>query len=1338
MAEQKPISSTGYGPRSRIYFDGNQSSYQIWETRFINYLYTIDKGLHKAILPKLTDVDDDTDLNTKNRWAYAELVQVLDERSLQLIMNDSQDNGREALKVLRKHYASIEKPRVLTLYEELTTLRMSPTEDITDFMIRAERAATGLRSAGENISDNLIIAMILKGLPDAYKPFVVIHTQLDQAKSLTEFKAAVHNYANTESVRTSTQQSTALATTTNQSKRQQGNASGGTQLKCMACGKANHKSSQCRSKAKLKCGYCQAQGHIEKECMKKQREKSSTQSANATKSTEFTFTISADVDHANNTTSNNSRKLLVDCGATCHIVNNVDYFTSFDPNFNPKKHFIQLADGHRSNELATAKGKAQFNLPDSDGKVHKITLNNALLAPDFPVSLFSVQTAVQSGAEITFAKDYTKLTANGTDFNITKLGKLYYLQTDVLSDDSANVTKSIDECHTILGHTNYDDIVSLQGVTRGMKVQGKATKTCTTCTTSKMTKLPKSYDDPPTYATQPLQRVHSDLCGPIEPVSREGHKYIINFVDEYSSMLFVYFLRAKSEADKALQQFIADVAPIGSVKELHSDNGGEYMSQSFQKTLLDNQIKHSTTTPHTPYQNGKSERSWRSILEMSRCLISDAQLAKTFWPYAVKHSQYVRNRSYQRRTKSTAYELFTNEKPDMSKIHRFGSPCTYYIDGHKQKLDARGQPGIYLGINTQNKGYYVLNDRKVVTTRNVTMHVNTDNSPQCYEEKIERKPYSVNHDISSQNTDSGSLSREPEAVIQPTPRQTNGDEQTTPNQPPIQTRPRRERKTPAHLSDYYLSLAESSTDYAYNTCTIPLIPNTYEEAIASDDSSQWKAAMDIEMSTLQANNTWTTKPLPAGREETKGRWVFTVKQGKKPGQIQYKARYVARGYSQIHGVDYDETYSPTTKFTSIRTLLQKAVNENLHLHQLDVKGAYLNAPIDKDIYVQQPPGYEKYNTEGTKLTCHLNKSLYGLKQSGRNWHTTFTEYLKSMGYTASDVDPCIYTKHVNSDQVVILFWVDDIIVGSSNQELINQTKQTLHDKFKMDDRGKLQWFLGIDFQRLSNGHYQMSQERYTEAILKRFNMADCKPANTPADKGIYLTKATDDDKLDNSFPYRQAIGSLIYLMTGTRPDLSWIISKLSQFLEKPTTTHVTAVKRVLRYIKSTKSYSLTFTPSDGTLLGYSDSDWGGDLDERRSTTGYIFTIGKSAPISWKSHKQPVVALSSSEAEYMAMVEATKEAIHLRQLLTSFDMAQDKSTNVYVDNQSAIALAQNTSKHHNRSKHIDIRYHFLRLQTDVVYTYVETKKNLADILTKPLDRIAHTQQSNMLFQLEGAC
>ena len=479
-------------------------------------------------------------------------------------------------------------------------------------------------------------------------------------------------------------------------------------------------------------------------------------------------------------------------------------------------------------------------------------------------------------------------------------------------------------------------------------------------------------------------------------------------------------------------------------------------------------------------------------------------------------------------------------------------------------------------------------------------------------------------------------------------------------------------KPPEYLKDY-----SCTVDYA--CAAIPMIPETYEQAINSDDAKYWKAAMDAEISMLTDNDTWEITPLPSDRTETKGKWVYTIKQGQKEGEVTYKARYVARGYSQVSGIDYDETFSPTTRFTSIRMLLQKAVNESFHLHQMDVKGAYLNAPIDKEIYVQQPPGYERTDESGTRLTCHLKRSLYGVKQSGRNWYMTLTDFLKSKNFTVTNTDPCVYVRgNTPDDQLIILFWVDDIILASSNIELIEAMKLDLSECFKIDDRGELQWFLGVDFKRLPDGRYLMSQERYAKTILQRFNMSNCNPASTPAEKGLQLMEVSDEEYqefMSHNFPYRSAIGSLIYLMVATRPDISWIVSKLSQFLERPGPAQVSAVKRLLRYIQGTKSYSLVFEPTNGQLTGYVDADWASDTTDRRSTTGYIFTLG-SASISWRTRKQPTVALSSCEAEYMALAEATKEALHLRHLTDSLGMPQSNPTTVFCDNQGALALSKN--------------------------------------------------------------
>ena len=311
-----------------------------------------------------------------------------------------------------------------------------------------------------------------------------------------------------------------------------------------------------------------------------------------------------------------------------------------------------------------------------------------------------------------------------------------------------------------------------------------------------------------------------------------------------------------------------------------------------------------------------------------------------------------------------------------------------------------------------------------------------------------------------------------------------------------------------------------------------------------------------------------------------------------------------------------------------------------------------------------------------------------------NWHSTLTKFLKSEGFQANRNDPCVYTSSNGTDIIFIIFWVDDILVVGKSDQVIKHVKGKLENRFKMDDRGELKWFLGIGFTRFRDRSYQMSQERYTDEVLERFNMTDCKPNGTPADKQSTLMKAIDDEHLqvlNQGFPYRQAVGSLMYLMTDIRPDLSWILSKLSQFLDKPGPQHVTAIKRVFRYPKATRRSRLTFKPSDGMLSGYCDSDWAGDADDRRSTTGDVFKLGKdTAPISWKSRKQPTVALSSCEAEYLALSHAVKELLYLRSFCDQMNMSQPESSILYTNNQGALAMTKWNTSSHTRTKYKNVR------------------------------------------------
>ena len=474
------------------------------------------------------------------------------------------------------------------------------------------------------------------------------------------------------------------------------------------------------------------------------------------------------------------------------------------------------------------------------------------------------------------------------------------------------------------------------------------------------------------------------------------------------------------------------------------------------------------------------------------------------------------------------------------------------------------------------------------------------------------------------------------------------------------------------------------------------------------------------MHALKQNETFELAILPESKNPVGGKWVYAIKTGPN-GEEKYKAWYVAKGYSQIPHIDYNETFSPTARMTSVRILMQLAVQYNLIVHQMDVKTAFLNAPIDCELYVEQPDGFVVKGDNGENLVLKLKKSLYGLKQSGRNWNHVLDSYLTSEGFARSKSDNCVYVKTTNKSTTILIIWVDDIIIASSNLESLTEVKRNLASRFKMKDLGVLSWFLGIEF-TCGNGTIKMSQTKYIERILARFNMKNCKPRSSPCE--VSSNKICSDDSAPvDSRVYREIVGSLVYVMTCTRPDLSFSVTKLSQHLSAPTVTNLKTAKHVLRYLKGTSDKGLVFKKSNQSLslIGYCDADWGSSED-RRSITGYGFQMNENGPlISWKSRKQPTVALSTCEAEYMSLSSAIQEAKFLLQLLKDFLVESSNPVSLFCDNQGAIALAKNPVQH-QRSKHIDIRYHFIRHEIKkglINVMYVTSNDNVADMFTKAL-------------------
>ena len=464
-------------------------------------------------------------------------------------------------------------------------------------------------------------------------------------------------------------------------------------------------------------------------------------------------------------------------------------------------------------------------------------------------------------------------------------------------------------------------------------------------------------------------------------------------------------------------------------------------------------------------------------------------------------------------------------------------------------------------------------------------------------------------------------------------------------------------------------------------------------------------------------------PRPSDQKVIGCRWVCKLKRGVDGSVTRHKARLVARGYSQTEGIDYDEVFAPVAHSATIRTLLSFANSNDLEIHQLDVKTAFLHGVLDCDLYMEQPEGYE--DKEHPDYVCKLSKCLYGLKQSAKCWNQLLDQHFIETGYTKADADGCLYVKVEGGSVVIMGVYVDDFIPISNDLELMKAEKAALAKKFEVVDNGNIEYFLKMAIKRDRQSRTLMiSQPNYIETILAKFGMLECKPVATPMDSNASFDKLSDEDERFDRTTYQQAIGCLTYLATRTRPDISASVGILSKFMADPGPAHWSGVKRILRYLQGTRNYGLVFVGGDkDVLLGYSDSDWAGDIVTRRSTSGYVFQLGQST-ISWCSKRQQTVAKSSTEAEYVALSIASQEVIWLRRLLSDLKVDMSAATEMMEDNRGAIDLSKNP-KNHGRTKHIDVSYHFTReriASKEIKVNYVPSAANLADVMTKPLPRV----------------
>jgi transposase InsO family protein len=1248
----------------------------------------------------------------------------------ELVHVETSTTSAEAWKRLADVHETDALPRKMLLWRQLYSSKFQEgRETMQEYLSKVVTLKNQLTAVGETVSENSVAMQILHSLPESYDNLVVALETRDDIPTIEQLRTRLLQ----EEARRNENAS---------------NRSEGTALYIKQKGKWQGKSgsqqgSSERTNANVKCFHCGKLGHKKAECRKRiAEEKADTKNDDTRKNTQSGLLATAFL------VGSDRNKWFIDSAASAHYCCRREWFEDYVPVSGDK---IRVAN----DQFMSIRGKGTIRVKlEAHGKQCETTFGDVSYVPELCGNLLSVGRMIDRGYGVYFEDDACVI-KNKTSGDLIGFapregeGNLFPLKAEVQAPGntarlSQAVKANIGLWHRRLGHLGADGVMQL--VTKNLANDIDVSKDdklalCKGCVHGKQHRTPFPTEGA-TRAKDILEIVHTDVCGPMDMMSLGGSKYFVTFIDDKTHKMFIYFLKTKDEVLRTFQEFktMAEKQTGKVIKLLRSDNGGEYVSRAFDNYLKSQGIRHHTTVPYTPEQNGVAERANRTILERVRSMSHHQGLSKEYWAEAASTAVYLINRSPTKAlVDMTPEEAWTGTKPSLSHIRTFGCKAYAHVPKQKRtKLDQKATECIFVGYPEGTKGYKLFNPttKTFLTSRDVIFDEENLQQSQVDDEAQQSQvvefpvPASVDDDVSTDTLDDDTpddiTSDDDHVEGEPTQDQDDAeaDDVEEPEEPDefVPRRSTRERRQPTRHSDYVF----------LTTGNIEGEPTTYTEAMNAPDASKWEQAARDEYSSLMKNKTWRLVDLPQGRKVIGCKWVFKVKRNALGEVDRYKARLVAKGYSQSQGIDYNETFAPVAKFNSIRTLIALAAQYDLELHQMDVKTAFLNGNLEEDIYMEQPEGFAKKGQ--VRKVCKLQKSLYGLKQAGRAWYQKIDSTLTTeMGFDRTHSDSCVYVLQKDGILIIMAIYVDDLIILANDLPALEKLKTDLAERFEMKDLGEAQFCLGIQIVRdRARKTISINQSVYIEGILKKFGMAECKPIGTPLDANTKITSSMSpesDQELEKmkGTPYQQAIGSLMYAMLGTRPDIAYAVGALSRYNSNPGQGHWQAVKRIFRYLKGTTGQSLQYKADNKQLVGYCDADWGGDHDDRKSTTGYVFVLAGGA-VSWASKKQPTVALSTTEAEYMATTQATKEAIWLQRLLgeVGFRTCAQSPMTIFSDNQSSVALTKN-SVYHARTKHIDIQHHFVRERVEnqeIAVMFCRTEDMVADVLTKGLAREKH--------------
>jgi hypothetical protein len=826
-------------------------------------------------------------------------------------------------------------------------------------------------------------------------------------------------------------------------------------------------------------------------------------------------------------------------------------------------------------------------------------------------------------------------------------------------------------------------------------------------------------------APRPAYLLHMDCAGPFRVATRSGRKYMLLVVDDYSRRCFVFLLRLLSEFFPEFKCLVTRLeAEFGSnrvVAQTLTDGGSYFKSQQVRDFCLQRGIYQIFSPPYTPSLNGVAERHIRTIVEMARTMLIHASAPTYLYGEAVKYAAFILNRCLRRYsdgTRSTPMERWSGRQQPRAHLSLKVFGCAAWattVDGSGHKLGKKAQGRfIFIGISDEMKGYRLarLPSHKVTTTAHATFN---ESLFPCAESCTTRhKPQDYSLEDPSEEADVDDSTR---------PRRT-----WTPSNQCL--RNIATNVVDDTVVDVEYVLAACMADCIDNAGAVN-VPKSHQEAMAAPNAAQWRDAERSEFRSHQVNGTFGP-PLdapPPGFKAIECAYVYKVKQD---GRL--KVRVVMKGYLMQAGIDYNETFAPVVRVTSIRLMLAIAAKHDLELHLADCKTAFLTADMDAEVYITLPPAFNddedlQGNRKSNSATCcRMLKAIPGCPQGSRLFneklHAVITDpSLGDICLQRYQGDYCLY--FLPGRQLYLVVWVDDLLfaVGAEEKPDFDKLLAVLKANFDLHlPAGPVSTVVGVNIRRdRARRTLTLDQEATIDAILAKAGMTDCRPADTPVSTSTRFTKEDcPSEPVAETKWYRSILASCIYLATWTRPDICFAVSKLSKFMANPGSVHVRALKRLLRFLKGSRQWRLRYdftTPQRSGVYGYYDAAHLDDVDTSRSTMAYVFFF-EGCPIAWKSKVHTFITTSTNHSEYVASAKAAKEATWLYNIAAVFGLPKEPVA-LFSDSQGAIAMAYNPVNH-TANKHIDLADHYTREQVErriITITYMPTKQMVADVLTK---------------------